>query len=413
MFEAPHEMEAGVRSRVRRRLLAWYDRAKRDLPWRRRPDDPYAQMLAELMLQQTQVATVIGYYERFIARFPTVADLARADLDEVLALWSGLGYYSRARNLHAAARAVMTDHGGVFPSQVAGLMSLPGIGRYTAGAIASIAFGRRAPVLDGNVARVLARLTALADDPKQPAVRERLWSLAEALLPREPKRSTARSLTGGSRPASLASSRCGDFNQALMELGATVCRPRSPDCGHCPLRSDCQAHRRGLTESIPPPARRAAVSAVEYVVAAIHRDGRLLFVKRPVTGLWAGLWELPSEPLASGETADDGLRRLHKGLAIKCLDKGTMVGTVARQLTHRTVLFHVFEGRAAAAVPTAASATVPIASQRGARSTPVSRDLSGSASAGSAARWLGPDDLHQIGLSRAGLAVLQLLHWSR
>ncbi|HOJ73504.1 MAG TPA: A/G-specific adenine glycosylase [Phycisphaerae bacterium] len=384
--------DSSSRSRIRRRLLAWYDGHKRDLPWRRRAGDAYAQMLAELMLQQTQVATVIGYYERFIARFPTVADLARADLDEVLALWSGLGYYSRARHLHAAARAIVEHHGGVVPSHVHQLMSLPGIGRYTAGAIASIAYGRRAAVLDGNVVRVLMRLLALEDDPKRPALREQLWSVAEQLLPR---------------------SRCGDFNQALMELGATVCRPGIPDCDECPLRADCRGHERGLVDRIPPPARRATVRSVEYVVAAIRHGGRMLFVQRPLTGLWAGLWELPSEPLAAGETAGDGLRRLRERLPPKCRIKDTEAGTATRQLTHRTVLFHVYEGRAAsAALPATASYGVSTGPRTGKRSARTGPKSSGSASAGPPARWLRPDELSQIGLSRAGLAVLQLLRWS-
>ena len=201
-------------SEVRGALLGWYRRHKRDLPWRR-TRDPYAIWLSETMLQQTRVETVIPYYERFLARFPSVQALAEAAPDEVSKLWSGLGYYSRARNLHAAARKVVDGYGGELPSDVAALQELPGIGRYTAGAVASIAFDRAAPIVDGNVARVLARLLDLRDDVSAPATQQRLWAEAEALA-------------RGPKP--------GDLNQSLMELGALICTPRAPKCLLCPLR---------------------------------------------------------------------------------------------------------------------------------------------------------------------------------
>ena len=222
-------------SKARRRpLLAWYDAEKRAMPWRL-STDPYRVWVSEIMLQQTTVSTVIPYYGRFLKRFPDVAALAGADEDEVLRLWAGLGYYSRARNLHRAAQAVVSEHGGRLPGTLAGLRSLPGVGRYTAAAVASIAFGLPAELVDGNVIRVYARLFALRGDPKSPALQAKVWALAAEHLDHR-------------RP--------GDWNQALMELGATVCSPVGPECGRCPLAEDCLARRRGLQDSIPLPARR-------------------------------------------------------------------------------------------------------------------------------------------------------------
>jgi A/G-specific adenine glycosylase len=313
------------------------------------------------MLQQTQVSTVLNYYDRFIERFPTVQALASAPLDDVLTLWSGLGYYSRARNLHAAARRIIEQHNGVVPASVEELMSLPGIGRYTAGAIASIACGVRAPVLDGNVIRVLMRLLAMKADPKSPAIRQRLWKEAERLLPRR---------------------RCGDFNQALMELGATLCSPRSPDCTACPLHRRCQAHQRGLTDRIPPTARPTRVLPARMVVAAIRRKGDLLFVQRPESGLWGGLWELPSEPVADGEPVDAACRRLQSDLPIHCRLDPSPLGTVTRQLTHRRITFEVFVGTA-----------------RGKQSPPRPRPW----------RWVSPTQTATLGISRACEAVIKLV----
>src|SRR5687767_3542267 len=278
---------------IRRKLLAWYDRCKRDLPWRRRHDDPYAQLLAEFMLQQTQVSTVTPFYERFIQRFPDVRSLAAAGADDVLAMWSGLGYYSRARHLHRAAQEIVQRFGGTVPRLVDELITLPGIGRYTAGAIASVAYDTPAPVLDGNVIRVLMRLRADRDDPKSVAVRSRLWAAAEALIPQR---------------------RCGDFNQGLMELGATICLPRNPQCLLCPIQAYCRAREAGLVEQIPAVAQRTPVKEMSMVTAAIHHRQKLMFVQRPLKGLWAGLWELPSETLRARETVDNAWVRLRKNL---------------------------------------------------------------------------------------------------
>lgn len=347
------------------RLTRWYRARRRDLPWRRRSSDAYAQLVAEAMLQQTQVATVVDYYERFMGRFPTVQALAAAEVDDVLPLWSGLGYYRRARNLHAAARRIVDEHGGVLPRTVADLMRLPGIGRYTAGAIASIAYDTRAAVLDGNVVRVLMRLHAIEDDPKSPRLRERLWDMAEAMLP-------ARG--------------CGTFNQALMELGATVCRPQRPSCGECPIRADCRARIEGSTDRIPPAARRGVRKQVTYVVAALRCRDRLYFTQRPTSGLWARLWELPTEEVAAGETTADARKRLRARLPAGCRLSTVPLGSSRRELTHRQVEFHVYAGR-----------------------MPSHAETSG---VGMAARWLLPDELHRVGLSGACRSILEMLDWA-
>jgi A/G-specific adenine glycosylase len=309
---------------VRRALLAWYARHKRDLPWRR-TRDPYAIWLSETMLQQTRVETVIPYYERFLARFPSVRALADAEPDDVTQLWSGLGYYSRARNLHAAARKIASEHDGVLPSEVDALRALPGVGRYTAGAVASIAFDRPAPIVDGNVARVLARLLDLREDVTAPPSRKRLWEEAEALA-------------RGPQP--------GELNQALMELGALICTPRAPKCLLCPLREPCRARASGDPEALPvkkkaPPARRIA-----GVAALIARRDALLAVRRPPAGLLGGLWDLPGGELAAGEPDSDALERALReklGLALAGVAR---LGVVHHQFTHRTLALHVFRAEA-------------------------------------------------------------------
>jgi A/G-specific adenine glycosylase len=236
---------------VSRALLAWYGREGRDLPWRR-TRDPYRIWLSEIMLQQTGVGTVIPYYERFLAAYPTVGALAQPRVEEVVELWAGLGYYSRARNLHAAARAVVERHGGGFPADLAALQALPGVGLSTAGAILSIAFDIPAPILDGNVRRVLCRLFAMAEDPRRPAAEKKLWAWAEALTPAD-------------RPH--------DYAQAIMDLGATLCIPKSPDCPRCPLAALCQARAQGLERELPLSGRRKAVPTVLQVALLLEREG--------------------------------------------------------------------------------------------------------------------------------------------
>ncbi|MBI5366609.1 MAG: A/G-specific adenine glycosylase [Planctomycetes bacterium] len=269
------------------RLTAWYRRAHRDLPWRR-TRDPYRVWISEVMLQQTRVETVIPYDERFLVRFPTIETLAAAPLQQVLKLWEGIGYYSRARHLHRAANEIVTTHGGRLPASATALRELPGFGPYTAAAVASLCFGERAPVLDGNVLRVLARLLALETDPRTAAPRARIAAELEHAI-------------SGEDPS--------DFNQGLMELGAVVCTPRSPGCLLCPLRADCAALARGLVDRLPVRAPKPAPPHREVVAAVVIRDGCVLVVRRPERGLLAGLWEFPSAVLGANEDARAGVRR--------------------------------------------------------------------------------------------------------
>lgn len=266
----------------RRTLLAWYRRNGRDLPWRR-TRDPYPVWISEIMLQQTTVKAATPYYGDFLARFPTVRALAEAPLEDVLAAWSGLGYYSRARNLHAAARRVVADHDGRFPDDPQAARALPGVGRYTAAAVLSIVYDRPLAVLDGNVVRVLARLTAAGEHAKDGGLQRRLWNLAQELL--DPKRP-------------------GDSNQAMMELGATLCTPAAPDCPRCPVARWCRARAVGRPEAFPaaPPKPRSVEET--WQVALVERRGRILVRQRPDdAGMMPGMWELPAWP---GEDPDTG-----------------------------------------------------------------------------------------------------------
>jgi len=264
-------------------LLAWFDQHRRDLPWRR-TSDPYKIWLSEVMLQQTRVETVLPFYSRFLERFPTVDDLARAEVEEVLALWSGLGYYRRARQLHAAARTIAAA--GAFPATLEGLLGLPGVGAYTAAAVASIAFGVAAPVMDGNVERVLARVLALGEAPQAGAPRRKLHAAAAELL-------------DARRP--------GDSNQALMELGATLCTPRRPKCLLCPLLAGCRAARDGDPERYPAPkAKREAERHRLLVAVAANGAGVLLFRRPEDSTLLAGTWELPWVSLERNGVSEKG-----------------------------------------------------------------------------------------------------------
>jgi A/G-specific adenine glycosylase len=311
-------LDAGRLAAIRAPLLAWYDRQKRDLPWRR-TRDPYAIWLSEVMLQQTQVSTVIPYWERFLARFPTVQALAAAPLEDVLAGWKGLGYYSRARNLHRAAQEVTAQFGGRFPPTAKALLALPGFGRYTAGAVASIAFGEEAPLVDGNVARVLSRLFVVEGLPGDRAREALLWALAGALVK-------------GERP--------GDFNQALMEHGATVCRPERPLCLLCPVREACLAYQTGRTAELPPAKVRAAPKPMTLALAVWPQGDTLLFARRAEKGLFGGLWELPAVEVAPGTPEAEAAARLAEALAVP-LAAQALLGTVKRQLTHRTLTLHL------------------------------------------------------------------------
>jgi A/G-specific adenine glycosylase len=259
--------------RLARKWMRWFDQHARDLPWRR-TRDPYAVWISEIMLQQTQVKTVIPYYERWMRALPTIANFARARSARVLKLWEGLGYYRRVRLAQTAARLIVDKHAGLFPEKFDEVLALPGVGRYTAGAICSIAFHQPAPILDGNVIRVLSRLLAIAGDPRSKAVKTKLWRAAEALV-----------IAGGD-PARL--------NQAMMELGALICLPRRPQCPACPLRRDCLALRRQRVEEFPTPARRAAVTQRRFIALVVRDGARLLVRRRPASVVNAGLWEFPN-----------------------------------------------------------------------------------------------------------------------
>lgn len=301
-------------------LLTWYDRAAADLPWRSRNPDPYAVWLSEVMLQQTQVDTVIPYFGRFLDAYPTVRALADAPIDDVLKLWEGLGYYSRARNLYRAANVVAYELDGKFPDTVDGLLKLPGVGRYTAGAIASIAFGRQAALVDGNVYRVFARLMDYAGDITTPAAQAQMWAWAEDWIPAE---------------------RSGDYNQALMELGRTVCTPKSPRCGNCPIRKFCQA--ADMATQAERPVKKKAGKKPHYEVAAgviRGEDGRLLIAQRPMEGLLGGLWEFPGGKQEAGETLSECLQReLMEELGIE-VEVGEELCTVKHAFTHFSITLH-------------------------------------------------------------------------
>ncbi len=310
-------------------LLKWFDENARRLPWHSR--DPYHIWLAEVMLQQTQVETVIPYYERFLKAYPTLADCANAPLADVLKLWEGLGYYRRARHLHETAQTVLREHGGVFPTSVAALLRLKGIGRYTAGAIASIAYDVRAAVLDGNVMRVLARYDDLDADIRQAHVQRQLWARAEALLPSE---------------------RVGAHNQALMQLGQLVCTPRTPNCAACPLRTQCKAHARGTQAVRPVKAKRAPTPHYDVVAGVIRRqDGRLLIAQRRNEGLLGGLWEFAGGKVEAGETHAQALQReLAEELGVR-VAVGALCVRVKHAFTHFKITLHAYHCTYLGALP--------------------------------------------------------------
>ncbi len=269
-------------------VLAWFDvHGRKDLPWQH-PRTPYRVWISEVMLQQTQVATVIPYFERFVQRFPNVTTLARAELDDVLHLWTGLGYYARGRNLHAAAKQIMADHGAELPQDLDALVALPGVGRSTAGAILSAGYGIRAPILDGNVKRVLARQLAVSGYPGESNVAAQLWAHADANTP---------------------TTRVADYTQAIMDLGATLCTRSKPRCSDCPVATSCAAHRQEATHLYPSPKPRKVLPVKRArMFLLVDSDGRCLLERRPPTGLWGGLWNPPER--AAGYRADELLDEL-------------------------------------------------------------------------------------------------------
>jgi len=305
-------------------LLAWFDRSSRAMPWRR-DRDPWRIWVSEAMLQQTLVATVIPFFERFVARFPDPAALARTDEQEALRYWEGLGYYRRIRHLRQAAILVVERHRGEVPDTPEAFAALPGVGRYMAGAVLSQAFEARLPVLEANTRRVLCRLFAVAEDPAKPATQKVLWAHAEAILPTQ---------------------RIGDFNQAMMELGALVCTVSNPACDRCPLSPVCRSHREGLTGSIPAPSAKATLTGVREVALVVRRDRRVLLVQRPEGGRWAGMWEFPHcEVAADGDPhlqAIDSLKAL-TGLTGRSVGE---YGLIRHGVTRYKIEMHCFEIRA-------------------------------------------------------------------
>jgi A/G-specific adenine glycosylase len=308
---------------IQKSLLKWYTKEKRDLPWRN-TKEPYHILVSEFMLQQTQVKTVIPYYQRWLQSFPTTEALAKAHEPEVLKHWEGLGYYSRARNLHRSAKLMVAEFQGKVPDSWDEILKLPGVGRYTAGAVLSIAFNRNVPVLDGNVKRVFSRLLCLKENGSSSASENRLWQVADKMV-----------------PARLP----GDFNQALMELGATVCLPQNPLCLLCPLNTTCLAKQDNVQEHFPPAKVKTAIKKIEVSAAVILRSGKTYIQQRPQKGLMGGLWEFPGGKIEKGETPEECLIREIKeelGVPIKIKEK---LMTIQHSYTQFRVTLHVFNCR--------------------------------------------------------------------
>lgn len=345
-----------------RELLAWYDVHRRRLPWREAPS-PYKTLVSEFMLQQTTVATVLPYFERFLCRFPTLAALARAPESAVLAAWSGLGYYTRARNLHRAAIVSLRDHDGDLPHEESALRRLPGVGPYTAAAIAAIAFDEHAFAVDGNSARVIARIAAIRNDIRSPAVRQRIKTRGEVEVP---------------------TARAGDFMQAVMELGALVCTPKNPSCTQCPIRPSCGAYRAGLTASIPRVAPKPARRVVHVACVALQDPAtskpRFAVVRRDDNELLGGTWSLPEAVITPGQSRE---AIAHRAAALVGLtaDKLEPIGVVRQIFTHRDVTAFVFRGN--------------LKANRRASSNKL--------------RWVFPDQLSQIAISSFAKKTLRLV----
>lgn len=305
---------------VRERLLAWFRANGRDLPWRI-SHHPYEVWISEMMLQQTQVRTMLSYYHRWMDRFPNVDSIAAASQEEILRLWAGLGYYSRALHIHRTARILAEKHGGRLPANAEELLALPGIGAYTAGAILSIAFNKDCPVVDGNVERVFSRFFDLAEPVKEKSARHRIWNMAAELLPK---------------------GAAGLFNQALMDLGATACLPRNPRCGDCPLKDCCQALEKGTVGSRPVSADKKSTRRIHVAVGVLEHGSRILIQKRPPSGLMANLWEFPGGKVADGETPEEALVREFKEeleLHVFCRDA---IARINHGYTTFRVVLHAF-----------------------------------------------------------------------
>jgi len=339
-------------------LLVWFRARNRDVPWRGE-SDPYRIWVAEVMAQQTRIATVRDYYERFLDAFPDVETLAAAHLDAVLKVWEGLGYYARARNLHRAAARVVAEHGGTLPSEPDLLRSLPGIGRYTAGAIASLAFGKPEPAVDGNARRVLSRLF----DIERPTATA-LDRAARLLIARSPESAA-------------------EVNQALMDLGASVCTPAGPDCAGCPLREDCLALVRGTVAERPPPRSQREIPHYHIAVGVVWRSGRVLVARRPESGLLGGLWEFPGGKIEAGETASAAVvRELREEMEI-AVEVGDHIVSVDHAYSHFRITLNAYHAVHTGGEPRPHAATTWL--------------------------WVEPKDLCKLAFPAANLRVLQAL----
>lgn len=364
--------------------MAWYAKHGRDLPWRR-DRDPYRVWVSEVMLQQTTVTAVIPYYERFLTRFPSVADLAAASEHDVMRLWEGLGYYSRARNMHAAARRIVAEHGGAFPRAAAELSAFRGIGRYTAGAIASFAFDDPAPVVEANTLRLYSRLIGYRGDPRSSEGQSRLWGFAERIVPRKG---------------------AGRFNHALMDLGATVCIVREPRCEACPVRQNCQAFALGLQNEIPRPKPRVGVTEVTEAYVVVRKEDAYLLRRRTEGERWAGLWDFPRCELTAEQAAEchfsvpgrngqkalplsegmsDALRERLEEEVRRQTGVGVRLGTPFAELRHGVTRFRIrvicFDGRI----------------------------RSGSSLNREGVSWATPGELGELALSRTGRRLTEIL----
>jgi len=319
MDDSSFALTAAERRNLARRLIAWFGRSARDLPWRG-TTDLYAIWISEVMLQQTQVATVTAYFERFLRQFPNVTSLAAADEQQVLRLWEGLGYYRRARQMHAAARQIATEHRGQFPTHIDAVRALPGIGRYTAGAILSIGTGARLPILEANTIRVLSRLSAFRGDPLAASGQKHLWSLAEAILPGK---------------------QVGTFNQALMELGSQLCTPKAPACERCPIAAHCRACGLGLQSAIPSPPRKTKYEEVTEIAVIVRRGRRVLLRRCQEGERWADLWDFPrfaADPLDAPAVHERLLTVLGAGASL-----GQRLATLKHGVTRFRITLHVYE----------------------------------------------------------------------
>jgi A/G-specific adenine glycosylase len=318
------------RDEFTRKLCDWFAVARRDLPWRHEANasDPYRILVSEIMLQQTVVATVIPFYERFLQRFPSIADLASASIEEVLPYWAGLGYYSRARNLHKLAETVIAEHGGAFPRDLDAVIKLPGVGRYTAGAVTSIAFDAPSPIVDANVARVFSRLFLIEGDLKSASNQQRLWD--------EAQKTVRTRYENGCAPSQL--------NPALMELGALICTPKSPKCGQCPVAAFCAAQKANRQNELPHQAPKPQTVFLHDACVFLHRDGTVFLRQRPHDAKiwWRGMWELPRVTANGDETIEEALHRLlHLELNIKA-NAGELLKSVSHGVTHHHITLECF-----------------------------------------------------------------------